>query len=193
MGPPMRHSIQELNGPTPYPTATTTIVATILIFVFGLFIFDFGENKGIGYLENVFKCENECEFYIFGDLSNGQSLCPPPQPKPITRPTHHLTPCTTPNPREFCFLGGECDYLLNVFEFENEGFDCEFEYEFYIFSDLLNGDTSCGTPSPPPHTTRPTNPTHPSTHQSREFDLFGSEYGCVSSIFEFENFLENGM
>ena len=128
--PRIGHSIQEANGPPPYPTPptkTTTISTLILGILFGVFVFEFEFDKGFGYLENVFKYGFECEFSMnlknFNDLFwvslNGQSLCPPPQPTPNTpRPTNPtLRPI--PNPREFCLCGYVNNVLLNVFEFEN--------------------------------------------------------------------------
>ena len=73
--------------------------------------------------------------YLFSDLFNGILLVPIYDTTPSPRATPYPTPRPTPNPREFCFLGGENNILLNVFEFENI-----LENEINIhFQDFENG------------------------------------------------------
>ena len=163
-----------------------------MIFVFGVFVFEFDKKKGFDYLENVFKCEFECEFDMnlknLGDLLGGALLVPQPQPTPHTFPTPYHTPATTPNPRKFDILGGEYDYLFNIFEYEKEGFEFEKNMNLKIFGGLLKGQPLC----PPPYTPRPTdNPTPRPIPNPREFCFLGGENNVLLNIFGNENFLEN--
>ena len=182
------------------PRGAAPTTATIFFYIFGVWILEFGEKNGFGYLENVFKCEFECEFYgnfcLFNDLFwvslYGQPLCPTLQATPIPRPTDNPTPRPTPQSREFGLFEGEYGYLfigndyllwvsLNVFEFEKN-------MNLKIFGDLLDGQLLC----PPPYTTRPTPyPTPRPIPNPREFCFLGGENNVLLNIFEFENVLEN--
>ena len=103
--------------PTPYPTPVPTPNPRELSLFEGEY----------GYLFDIFDIENYGmyeNFDYFGGLLDGTLLVPIHDTTPSPRPT--------PNPREFCFLGGENNDLLNIFGNENF-FENELNVHFQDF------------------------------------------------------------